>query len=223
MGGKSDVLAPDEVEAPHIEDGGGNDFIDPDPPQGGGWGRGGGEPVRRDPYGIAVWVFILPVVVFFAGLTGSMLTRRAVPGGWTPIRMPALIILNSAVLLCSSVSFEIALRGMRLGNGRVLRTWLWGTTLLGTIFLAGQVVAWKELAARGVLLAGNAAGAFFYMLSAGHGAHLLGALAALAFLSARASRNELTPRRQSALKATALFWHCMDGIWLCIVALLAWA
>jgi heme/copper-type cytochrome/quinol oxidase subunit 3 len=57
-------------------------------------------------------------------------------------------------------------------------------------------------------------------MTVSHGVHLVGALGALTYLTVRQARRELTPRRQSALKATALFWHFMAALWLCILVLL---
>jgi len=214
----SPVLTPDAVEPPPVVDGGGNDFLDPGPPGGGDWGRGGGQPHSRDPYRVAVWVLVVPVLVFFAGLISSMLASRT--RDWVRIGVPGIALWNTAALLCSSGTFSMAVRAMGRGTRRPLLGWLWATTTLGTAFLVGQVATWKELAARGIFVASKAASAFFYLLTASHGAHLLAVLAALACLAVRATRNELTARRQSALRATALFWHFMDGLWLCIMAVL---
>jgi cytochrome c oxidase subunit 3 len=220
----SPVLTPDALETPPVVDGGGNDIHDSGPPGGGGdWGRGGRQPRRRDPYQIVFWVIAVPVAVFFAGLTASMLARRISSDNWVRVQVPDLALWNTVVLLCSSGCLEAALLAMRRAAGPPVRRWLWTTTVLGTVFLAGQVATWKTLAARGIFVATNAASAFFYLLTASHGAHLLAVLAALVYLSIRASRNEFTPRRQSALRAAALFWHFMDGLWLYVLAVLAWA
>ena len=45
---------------------------------------------------------------------------------------------------------------------------------------AGQLVAWRDLAASGYLVTGNPANSFFYLLTGLHGLHILGGLVALA-------------------------------------------
>ena len=42
-------------------------------------------------------------------------------------------------------------------------------------FLAGQLLAWRQLAAAGYFLTTNPANAFFYLITAVHGLHVLGA------------------------------------------------
>ncbi len=49
------------------------------------------------------------------------------------------------------------------------RRWWAFTTALGVLFVAGQCVAWRQLAAQGVFLATNPSSSFFYLLTALHG------------------------------------------------------
>jgi cytochrome c oxidase subunit III len=216
----SPVLAPDEVEVPSLIDGGNGGFVDPGPPGGGDWGRGGPQPQQRDPYRVVVCVLAFPVAVFFAGLGGALLTRRNGARDWVHLTVPAAAYWNTAVLLGSSATFAMALRAMRRGGNRSLHAWLWFTAVLGTAFLAGQAAVWKSLTARGIFVASNPASAFFYLLTASHGTHILAVLAALICLAVRATRNQLTPARQSALRATSHFWHFMGGLWLYILVLI---
>ena len=46
-------------------------------------------------------------------------------------------------------------------------------------FLAGQLWAWRQMDAAGYFVAANPAYAFFYLLTAVHGLHLLGGLCRL--------------------------------------------
>jgi cytochrome c oxidase subunit III len=217
----SPVLTPDEVEVPPFTDGGGGGFVDSGPPGGGDWGRGGPEPQRRDPYRVVVLVLAIPVAIFFAGLTASMLAVRNGAIAWAPFKVPAAALGNTGVLLGSSASFALAMRAMRRAAHRPLQAWLWITAVLGTAFLAGQVAIWNSLAARGIFVASNPASAFYYVLTASHWTHLLAVLTALGYLAIRASRNELTPARQSALTAASHFWHFMGVLWIYILVLLS--
>src|SRR5438552_8253635 len=89
-------------------------------------------------------------------------------GGHTPVvnHPTVLLMINSGLLLLSSVTMELARRsitrqvalapvrsipGVSLGNERGF-PWLNVTTVLGLAFLAGQWLAWRELATRGFYL-----------------------------------------------------------------------
>ena len=87
---------------------------------------------------------------------------------WLPTAIPSILWLNTAVLLLSSVTGEMARRSMFrehdamdewIGLGRPLSRragfWLGATLLLGALFLAGQWTAWRQLAAQHVFFASN--------------------------------------------------------------------
>ena len=213
----SPTLTTPELEAPPEISGGGGGFDGTAP---GGEGGGGGRAAPRyDTYQTGVWVLLVPIVMLFVGLTSSLVVRRGTSDDWVSIRVPRILWLNTAVLLASSVTFERARRALR-GPARRFGTWLWLTAGLGTAFLVGQVLGWLQLRAEGVFLASNPSSSFFYLLTATHGAHLVGGMTALVYLTARFARNQFGPRRQSALRATAVYWHFMDVLWIYLLVLL---
>jgi cytochrome c oxidase subunit 3 len=101
------------------------------------------------------------------------------------------------------------------------------TVALGLAFLCSQLLAWRQLVAQGVYLAGNPHSTFFYLLTGIHGAHLLGGIMALDYLLLRARRRSSRPvsreadaRRRTAADMVALYWHFMDGLWVSLFLLL---
>ena len=97
------------------------------------------------------------------------------------------------------------------------RHW-WGVTaILGLFFLAGQAIAWRQLAAAGVYLATNPSSSFFYVLTGAHALHLLGGIGALTVIMLRDTRR-LT--RTTSIEVAAMYWHFMDGLWVFLFLLL---
>jgi len=87
------------------------------------------------------------------------------------------------------------------------------------VFLVGQLVAWRQLAAGGIFLATNPASSFFYLLTAAHGLHLLGGIVALFYVPFRAwHRSRIT--QSTAAELTSIYWHFMDGLWVFLFLLL---
>jgi cytochrome c oxidase subunit 3 len=169
------------------------------------------------------------ISMMFIGLTSAYLVRQGLDPGWRTIGMPPLLVVNTVILLASSLTMERARRSVRQPLGRpAVNRWLAATLLLGLLFLAGQLAAWRQLSAKGFYLSTTAHSAFFYLLTGLHGLHLLGGLLALAYLNVRLSRrSDLGPegafvsiRRQRAMEATALYWHFMDGLWVYLLLLL---
>ena len=87
-------------------------------------------------------------------------------------------------------------------------------------FLGGQLVAWRELASRGIYLGTNPGSSFFYVLTAAHGIHLLGGVVALAYVASRARRIALGRARRTPVDVTAIYWHFMDALWIYVFLML---
>jgi len=214
------TLVGNEVEAPPEGGTGGGGFDDP--AFWGGDSRGGPAGARYDSFQTLIWVLLIPIVMLFVGLTSSLIVRKGVSNDWVPTQVPRLLWVNTAILLCSSVSFEQARRALRARHAPRFRAWLLATSGLGLAFVAGQVVAWQNLRAQGVFLSTNPSSSFFYVLTATHGTHLVGGIAALVYLQIRVMRKEFTRRRQSAFRATAVYWHFMDALWIYLLLLLSY-
>jgi cytochrome c oxidase subunit 3 len=160
---------------------------------------------------------IAAITMTFAAFTSAMVMRKGGAPDWAHFQLPPLLFANTAVLLASSGTLEVARR--RLRGGRAGGAWLSATLALGVLFVAGQVAAWRALAAQGVFLATGPAGAFFYVLTAAHAAHVLGGLTALAYMRHRVRHATAVPF--GALGAVTTYWHFMDGLWLYLFFLLA--
>jgi cytochrome c oxidase subunit 3 len=192
------------------------------PPDGGYDGESSGGGARAIPqraYFTLVTVAMAAIVMFFMALTSSFILRKGQGGDWEHTRPPALMWLNTAVLLASSGTIEVARRRRAAGDAQAFHRW-WGlTTLLGLAFLAGQLAGLRQLSAAGVFLASNSASSFFYVMTAAHGAHLLGGIVALLYVAFRAwERSRIT--QGTAAELASIYWHFVDGLWLFLFALL---
>ena len=169
-------------------------------------------------------VTMIASIMTFASFVSAMVIRRGLGLDWHHVGLPALLWWNTGSLVASSIAIDVARRLLRRGRRLAFnRLWTLGT-LLGTAFLIGQGVAWKQLAARGYYLAGNPASAFFYVITWTHAAHVIAALAAVVFVDFRALRLELGPRLRTWVDVSAVFWHFLDVMWLGIMALFVfWA
>ncbi len=162
----------------------------------------------------------------FAAYTSALVVRQGSGADWQHFQLPPILYLNTLVLLASSATFVVgdAGGGRRAGAavaGRGRAGWLLLTLGLGLLFIAGQVVAWRDLAAQGLYLATNPSSAFFYVFTALHALHLLGGIAALGYVLGRLRQPRRRPGRRTPLGAAALYWHFMDVLWLYLLLVLA--
>jgi cytochrome c oxidase subunit 3 len=199
-------------------------FRGPGNGSGGGPGRNGDASLAGPANAtmIGVWLLVAAIVALFAAFTSTFLVRRA-EADWRVGPLPPILWINTVVLLASSAAMEWARARGRQGRLDALRLGLTVTTVLGAAFLAGQVIAWRELVATGVGLASTAHSAFFYLLTGTHGLHLLGGVAALGYALWKVGRAPTAAGAEGVLTAVAIYWHFVDGLWLYVFFILFWA
>lgn len=170
----------------------------------------------------AVWLLAGAVLVLFAAFTSTLLARRWEPD-WQPVRLPALLWVNTAVLMASSASVIAALRKVRQGRLARARRYLAAAVCMGAAFLVGQGLAWRQLLAAGVHMAAGAHSGFFYLLTGTHGLHLAGGLGALGYALARLLRVGAAAEVARSVAPAAIYWHFVGALWLYVLLVLFWA
>ncbi len=193
----------------------------PPPPAGAGGGEGGGAggagvPARA--YYTGISLALAGILMFFMALVSSFIVRKA-DAGWQPVQLPPLLWLNTLALVASSMTLERARIHLKNRDARLFARW-WGiTTLLGLLFLAGQVAAWAQMRAAGVFLASNPSSSFFYLLTGAHALHLVGGVGALAYVALR-GWGFAKVTQDVAADVTGIYWHFMDGLWVFLLLIL---
>lgn len=183
-------------------------------------------------------VFAVLVVLFFARQTGMRMDPRSheMIGDWRPILLPPIVYLNTAILLLSSLTMEIARRRifheidvmeewLGLGKPAVRRTlpWVAATLVLGVLFVSGQVEAWRQLTAQGFAFDqwSTPASYFFYIVTGLHAIHLVLGVLFLLFCLCALNLLKQVQARQIAVDATAWYWHALAIAWLLLLTVLA--
>jgi len=195
-----------------------------EPPAGGDGGGDGdkGKRPRKPPqrrYSTAITLGMVSILVFFLGLCSAFLVLKHVSQAWVPLHLPRILWLNTAILLLSSYTLVKARRRLSVIDFPGFRKLWRATTILGILFLAGQVIAWLQLVATGVYIASNQATSFFYIFTAAHAVHLLGGLVALLYVATRNfEKGKIS--RNTAAEITSYYWHFMDGLWVFLLLLL---
>lgn len=205
-----------------------------------------GERLRRARMGLAV--AMTPILMLFISFTAVYLIRRGFLSldlssagyiqTWVPVRLPwTLLLANTGVLIVSSITIDLARRGITresalaplqsipgisLGDERQV-PWLALTTVLGLLFLAGQLFVWSQLSAAGFHLVGGTSSSFVYILTAMHGLHLAGGVLALLGANVAAVLHRPVESRRIVVDITSWYWHCMTGLWIYILILFAFA
>ena len=206
--------------------GGGGKPPDRDDHHGGGGDDGNLRPRRPNPsqssqrrYQTAIILGMVSICMFFMALAAAFLVRKT-GKDWINFRLPAVVWLNTIVLLTSSLTIHLARHRLELNDLAGFKSMWRATTALGVAFLVGQVVAWRELVAMGFYVGTNPSSSFFYVLTAAHAAHLIGGILALFYVLFRDFNKTARLSLPVAAETTSYYWHFMDGLWLFLVALL---
>ncbi|MEO6965474.1 MAG: cytochrome c oxidase subunit 3 [Acidobacteriaceae bacterium] len=152
---------------------------------------------------------------------------------WRPLTLPPILWINTAIMVLSEWTMEMARRSVFreidvmeewLGLGRPTMKhalpWLLATSVLGSLFITGQCIAWRQLYMQGVYFSSNPNSHFFYVVTGAHTVHLfLGVVALLAALAALWSSRRMEVR-QAIVDVAAWYWHVMGVLWLFLFCLL---
>jgi len=218
------VTSTDQVIDASIAKGGGGRGGNGSGKNGGGHRDGGDFRFSPARYRIGVWVAIASIVMLFTALTSAYIVRSASANDWVPLVFPKVLWLSTACIFVSSITMEISRRHLKAQNNRGYRLWLANTLILGIGFVVAQVLAWRHLARQGVYMASNPHSSFFYLFTGAHGLHVLGGLLALVYLLLRTSRKTTSVegelKRAGAADAATIYWHFLDGLWICLFLLL---
>lgn len=176
---------------------------------------------------IGLGVFLTVAGALFALLVSAYSMRMAMPD-WRALPVPTLLWINTAALAAASIGLQCAQAAAQRGDLADTRTGLLAGGAASLVFVVGQLLAWQQLHLLGYFLATNPANSFFYLVTAVHGAHVLGGLVALGRTGTRAwgaNPSDLeSGRLRLSVQLCTLYWHFLLLVWLILLALLTgWA
>lgn len=170
-------------------------------------------------------VLFLGVVTSLFGLFLTAYHLRMVEGmqlgDWRHFPVPSLLWANTAALMLASALMQWARAAAERGDGQALRLRLALGGALTFAFLAGQLLAWRQVSGTEYFAASNPAIAFFYLLTAVHGLHLVGGLAVWAWTLRRLSLPGVKPlESRLTVGLCTVYWHYLLFVWLVLFGLL---
>lgn len=168
------------------------------------------------------WIFLLSDIIMFSAFFAAyaVLSGETAggPGGRELFDVPR-VMLQTALLLTSSVTCGIGGLAAQRRNLPAVQLWLMLTGLFGAAFLALEVQEFAEMIAEG---AGPGRSAFlsaFFALVGCHGIHVTLGLLWLGTMMAQLAVKGFRPDILRRLHCFNLFWHALDIIWIAIFTL----
>ena len=186
---------------------------------------------------LGMWVFLATEVMFFGGLFAGYTIYRNLyqPGFMAGSHMLNVTLgaLNTAVLICSSLTMALAVRAAQLGKRRAVVTFLILTMALGLAFILIKLtLEWHHDYLEGLVpglrftYGGPTPKAvelffcFYFTMTGVHALHMVVGLGILSVLVVQAWKGRFGPQRYNAVETAGLYWHFVDVVWIFLFPLL---
>lgn len=179
---------------------------------------------RRIPGESGTWVFLFGDMLVFGAFFVTFLVERAkAPEVFDTARATLHLgvgVLNTLVLLTSSLLVVLALNALRAGAGSIATRATAGAMAFGLVFIALKVYEYISLATAGHGPGANDFYLYYFILTGLHLFHVCLGLGALSFVLTQTRRAELSDTRTALVEGAACFWHLVDLLWIFLFALL---
>ena len=195
---------------------------------------------------LGMWVFLVTEIMFFGGLFLAYIVYRWMyPDAWIAgsnvLNVP-LGALNTAVLICSSLTMALAVRAAQVGSRRGQIVNLVLTILLGTTFLVVKYFEYAEKFHHGLVpgafwnpvheladgtleplhLPGGAQLFFslYFIMTGIHAAHMVVGIGLMLVILAMAWKDMFSAEYYGPVEVSGLYWHFVDIVWIFLFPLL---
>jgi len=173
------------------------------------------------PHKFTLWVGLGSVIMMFAGLTSAYIVKGSQPE-WTTVDIPSVFYYSTLVILVSSITVQMALKGFKERKMKQYRRLISVTALLGTAFIILQVVGFSQLWSSGVDFAGSGAGQFLYIIFGLHMLHVLGGVIALLITFIKAYTSRVRNYNPVSVEVISTYWHFVDLLWIYLFVFFIW-
>ena len=171
---------------------------------------------------IGVWWFLASEITVFGGLIASYIVVRLGSAGWSEaaahLNFP-LALVNTFVLLTSSMTMVLAFAAVGERDTKRLRTFLFLTILLGLIFLGFKAFEYAGEIREGFTPGAGIFWSFYYGMTGLHALHVLAGVVVNSILLVEAIRDILRPN-EHRVELAGLYWHFVDIVWIFLFPLL---
>lgn len=168
------------------------------------------------------WLYLMTDCVVFASLFATYgVLRNNTAGGPDGNELFDLwfVLVETLLLLVSSLTAGLALLYVRAGMRRDALTWMAITFISGAGFLALELYEFAALIGEGYSWQTSGFLTSYFTLVGTHGLHIAVGLLWLGVLIVRAYQNRLTPKIVQQFTLFSLFWHFLDIVWILIFSL----
>ncbi len=165
------------------------------------------------PHKFTLWVGLGSIIMMFAGLTSAYIVKGSQPE-WSTVQMPRVFYYSTFVIVVSSITVQMALKAFKERGMKQYRKLITVTAILGSLFIALQLIGFKQLWNSGVDFKGSGAGQFLYIIFGLHALHVLGGVVALLVMFIKAFSSKVRNYNPVSIELASTYWHFVDLLWI---------
>ncbi len=168
---------------------------------------------------LGFWLYLMTDIMLFATLFATFMVLRhstnGSVGGADIFELP-FVLLETGILLASSVASGIAYVALKAGKMTHFRLFLAITLALGVWFVSLELSEFSKLVSEGYSWQTSAFLSSFFTLVGAHGLHIIVGLLWGSVLAWTIARRKATPALVHKFGLFSLFWHFLDIVWIFI-------
>tara|TARA_B110000196_G_scaffold143079_1_gene123754 strand:- start:243 stop:872 length:630 start_codon:yes stop_codon:yes gene_type:complete len=178
-----------------------------------------GMSLNTNPQTIGLTTFLAVATSMFALFVSAYTLRMTMPD-WSPLDEPVVLWINTGFLILASVSYQWTTSVALKSHAQKIKLGLITSGIFSIFFLIGQFTAWQQLIEKGMYASSNPSIAFFYVLTAMHGLHLIGGLYVWARSVIKVSRNADAESIRLSVELCTVYWHFLLLVWALLFSLM---
>ncbi len=200
---------------------------------------------QRDAASLGMWLFLATEIMFFGGMFLAYLVYRS----WYYNEFAAgsrsldiwLGTINTAVLICSSLTVALGVRAAQMGNRKLLVILLLLTIVFGFAFLGIKGVEWYQKYEEHHIPGRTFSAddlirdypqihidprpeqiyfSLYFAMTGLHALHMIIGVGIFVFLTYHAWKGRYTPEYYTPVEIGGLYWHFVDIVWIYLFPLL---
>lgn len=165
------------------------------------------------------WIYLMSDCIIFATLfaTYAVMVNSTAggPSGKDIFELP-FVLVETALLLFSSITYGFAVISMEKGSKSAVLGWLGLTFLFGLGFIGMEIYEFHHLIAEGFGPQRSGFLSGFFTLVGTHGLHVTSGLIWMLVLMYQVATKGLTSTNHTRVMCLSMFWHFLDVVWICV-------
>jgi cytochrome o ubiquinol oxidase subunit 3 len=165
------------------------------------------------------WIYLMSDCILFACLFATFVVlmhgTAGGPAAKDIFELP-FVLVETFLLLFSSITYGLAMLGMNKGSTASVNSWLFLTFLFGLGFVGMELFEFHHLIHEGFGPDRSAFLSSFFALVSTHGLHVSCGLLWILIMMFQVARRGLNSVNRTRLMCLSLFWHFLDVVWICV-------